>query len=135
MGPFYSHAMSQTQKSHADVQPTEIPAAVSTQTLALSEVNAKTTVPDNNQVSRKCVGGKSIERAFTVEQPGPSFRSKSELHILTDDQTVYVWSRFNDNEPWTFDYRRRSDGSRDTTARQLPASVQIAVEADEDILY
>jgi len=86
--------------------------------------------PGAGHVRPYLIGGKSIRSILTL---GDEYSPKRELHVVADDGDVYIWSRFGDDEPWTFE-RRLSDGSVDTTKRQLPGSVE-AVVIQKGILY
>jgi hypothetical protein len=75
------------------------------------------------------LGGKDLRALLVLEDAFARVRPKQELHVVCDDGDVYVWSRFGDDEPWTFDYRRTSDGDeRDTVSRQLPGIVEAIVQ-------
>jgi hypothetical protein len=75
------------------------------------------------------LGGKDLRALLVLEDTFARVRPKQEIHVICDDGDVYVWSRFGDDEPWTFDYRRRGDGEEnDTVSRQLPGVVEAIVE-------
>lgn len=75
------------------------------------------------------LGGKDLRTLLVLEDAFARVRPKQELHAVCDDGDVYVWSRFGDDEPWTFDYRRTDDGQEhDTVSRQLPGVVEAIVQ-------
>jgi|APHM01.1.fsa_nt_gi hypothetical protein len=81
------------------------------------------------------LGGKNLRAVVRFEDTFARVRPKQELHVVCDDGDVYVWTRFSDDERWTFDYRRTDGGERnDTVSRQLPAIVEAIVEQRE-LLY
>lgn len=81
------------------------------------------------------LGGKDLRAVLRFTDEFARVRPKQETHVVCDDGSVYVWSRFGDDEPWTFDYRRTPDGSEhDTVSRQLPGVVE-AVVNQRGLLY
>jgi len=81
------------------------------------------------------LGGKDLRAVVRFVDQFARVRAKQELHVVCDDGDVYVWTRFSDDEPWTFDYRRTNDGeSHDTVSRQLPGVVEALVQ-QRGLLY
>lgn len=81
------------------------------------------------------LGGKDLRALLVIEDTFARVRPKQELHVVCDDGDVYVWTRFGDDEPWTFDYRRTDDGEEhDTVSRQLPGIVE-AIVNQRGLLY
>jgi hypothetical protein len=75
------------------------------------------------------LGGKDLRAVVEFVDTFARVRPKRELHVVCDDGDVYVWSRFSEDEPWTFDYRRTDGGElNDTVSRQLPGIVEALVE-------
>lgn len=81
------------------------------------------------------LGGKDLRAVLRFVDTFARVRPKQETHVVCKDGSVYVWSRFSDDEPWTFDYRRTPDGDEnDTVSRQLPGVVEAIVE-QRGLLY
>jgi uncharacterized membrane-anchored protein len=80
--------------------------------------------------------GKEIDHIawYDREQPGPG-PDKTVQDIVTDDGTIYRWSRFTESELWTWQHRVAPDVSRHQTRHQLPSKVKELVERDDSTLY
>jgi hypothetical protein len=92
----------------------------------------RTKHPRQNELSD--ISGKSVDHIawFDVERIP---RNKQVQDVVTDDGTIYRWTRHGDSEPWTFEIRVRPDGTTDTTQRTLPGQVDTLVDCTDDMLY
>lgn len=79
------------------------------------------------------LGGKDLRAVLRFEDEYARVRPKQLLHVVCEDGDCYEWSRFGDDEAWTFE-RRMTDDGPDTVSRQLPGVVEAIVE-QRGLLY
>lgn len=82
------------------------------------------------------VSGKSLHSAVQY-QGDQSFNPKDILDVITDDWTVYRFSRLMPSDPWVFENRTAPDGDSTQRKAQLPNVVEavLEVETNEDFIY
>jgi hypothetical protein len=79
--------------------------------------------------------GKSVDHIAWYDVGRGPTADKEVMDVVTDDGSIYRWTRFPMDEKWTFETRVRPDGSRDTASRPLPSKLNTLVDRSDDVLY
>jgi len=79
--------------------------------------------------------GKSVDHIAWYDKDRGPVTTKQVMDIVTDDGSIYRWSRHRDGERWTFEHRVRPDGGRDSSRRTLPSTVDALVGRSPTVLY
>lgn len=74
----------------------------------------------------RATGGKDV-RAYVTDTVERGPHRKRELHVVTEDLTVYEFSMLPGSKRPTFERRRTRGAERDTTKRRLPDVVRDVV--------